>query len=849
MIHAAQDISEFTLDNGLKVFLIDDPSASYVTCRTYVRTGSINEAAFLGAGASHYLEHLLAGGTTTKRKEETYKKLISLFGGAFNAYTTADHTSYFINTLPKDAPEAISILSEWMFDSAFDEKEFNRERDVIIKEIEKNEANLHRKFYQYAQESFYKYSPQGYPVIGYVENFKKLNMTDIQSYYRTQYVPSNMALIIGGNIDKAAIMARIQATFGQVPTHATPRSAYVAEPIPFSQRSMTYEGDTHVTYLSVRFPSVDIYSQELSAIDLLEFILGKGEDSLLNKTLVLKKKLAYSVGVSSYTPANSTGFFDISFETDEKTIEPLKKELFQILATISKGKLDEKMIAKAKKQKLAEDILSISTIEDKAEKLGQSYIYGYSKDFFDHYINRFKGVTKAQVILAAKTHFIPEHATITILRPKQEIKSSRNIETFSSILVKKPRLISLKNGIRVLLYHDTSLPKVHAKVFVMGGLRAEAPTRNGVGMLLSEMLGKTSAHYSKSRIFELIEGNGAHMGASLGVHTFYYSLETVSDDFEALFPVFTDTFLHPKFAKSDLEESKRKLTKRLSQREDDWYSNGSYQFKKQFFGTHPYGLSALGEPQSVSGLTCEDIQSHYHYMMNPTQMVVSVFGDFDEEKILKQIEEQFSSVKPNPKGFKAFQVIPRDRHTKKIEKVISIQQDVAALFIGFDSTTFKEKEDSLKLDLVDAVLTGAHYPGGRLHTQLREKGYVYMVHGNNVAGLEPGYVVLCALTSADKIDSVKSIIFDHIKDIQEHLITDDEFTQAIAQLHFYNKDRIASLEALAVITATDELYQNGYDYFTQFDNQVRLLTKEDVQTAAKAYLKNPQIFQFIGKKE
>lgn len=847
MIQASQNIAEYTLDNGLKVYLIQDPSAPYVCVKTYVRAGSINESLFYGAGASHYLEHLLAGGSTTKRSETQYKALISKFGGAYNAYTTSDHTSYFINALPQDANEAIAIVSEWMFHAAFVEKEFNREREVITKEIEKTNASIHRKFYQYAQENFYKYSPHRYPVIGYLENFNRLSLDQLRTYYHTNYVPSNMALIVAGNIDPISTMAQIKKTFGVIPDQAAPQTTYTVEPLPFSKREMEYQGDSHVTYLSLRFSNVDIYSDDLYAMDLLDFILSNGEDALLNKRLVEKMKLAYSANCSSYTPSTATGFFDISFETDYKNLGTLKKETLKLLEEIKQGKLDNKLIERAKKQKLAEEVLSITTIEDKAEKLGQAYIYGFTKDFHEDYVNRFKHVTKAQLVAAAKKYLNPDKVVITVLKPKEETTPSIATESYTSILVKKPKMVTLNNGVRVLLYHDNSLPKVYAKIFVMGGIRSETEKNNGIGTILAYLLGKGSTGYTKEKIYDWVEGNGAQMGASSGGHTLYYNLESMAEDFEKLTPLFFDTFLRPKFAKSDFEEAKRKAFNRLSQRRDEWYNFGSYQFKKAFFGNHPYGFSSLGEKASLEAIKLKDIDPYFRTLLNPQALVMSVFGDFDEAKILKQIQSNLGSLKVPAQAFDAFKPLPRLEHTQATSKKLPLDQDVAALFIGFDGVTFQNEDDNLKLDLVDAVLSGAHYPGGRLHNLLREKGLVYQVHGNQVSGLEKGYVMICALTSAEKIEEVKALTMAQIKDIQDNPVTDEEFEQAIAQLHFANKDRMASIENLSVICATDELYRNGYDYFTKLDTRIQQLKKEDVMATAKKYLKNPQIFSCIGR--
>ena len=142
---AINNIFEYDLDNGMKVFFVKDRSTSMASVRTYVRAGSVDEEGYgLGGGLSHYLEHLVAGGTTEKRSEKEYEEIISNLGGAFNAYTTTDHTSYYINTTSDHISKALDVVYEWMFFCEFKKSEFERERDVITKEIEKKKTELRK---------------------------------------------------------------------------------------------------------------------------------------------------------------------------------------------------------------------------------------------------------------------------------------------------------------------------------------------------------------------------------------------------------------------------------------------------------------------------------------------------------------------------------------------------------------------------------------------------------------------------------------------------------------------------------------------------------------------------------
>lgn len=312
----AMNVEEISYSNGLHVFVVEDPSSSLVSVRSYVKAGSITEGSLLGAGISHYLEHIVAGGSTKIRSEDDYKDLISKMGGAYNAYTTTDHTSYFINTTPTYLTDAISTIYEWMSGCQFKKSEFDRERDVIIREIERGQANNNRQFYQLSQENFYKYHPLRYPVIGYLDNFKQVKRQDLVDYYSKFYVPSNMIVVIGGPITAAGIRAQLDDSFGKLPAVAPPEFVTSYEPQPSVSRYSEKESDLNVTMLSIRFSTVDLGSPDLYPLDLMDVILSTGEGSILHKTLVEDEKLAYSVSASSFTPVETNGYFDISLDID-----------------------------------------------------------------------------------------------------------------------------------------------------------------------------------------------------------------------------------------------------------------------------------------------------------------------------------------------------------------------------------------------------------------------------------------------------------------------------------------------------------------------------------------------------
>lgn len=835
-----------TLDNGLNVFLIQDPTATLVSAKVYVRAGAINEDPCLGYGISHFLEHLLAGGATQKHPESYYQEKISLMGGAYNAYTSADHTCYFLNTVPEFAGQAIEILYEWMFLKSFTDKEFKREQSVITREIERDQVNVQRQFYRSIQESFFSHHPSRYPILGYLEDFKKVSIPQLEAYYKKYYVPANMVLVIGGNLSEKDVMSQVQKTFGAQPFLSPPPTCYSEEPLPFCAQTLERSGKVSVTYLAMRFPSIGIMHPDLYAVDLLDYILGNGESSELFSKVVEKKKLAYSISSSSYTPTHGGGYFEIIAQIDAKNVEAVEAEIKAVIEKLKTTKITPKKLSQAKKQKRAEDILGIDSIEDKVDRVGQGMIFANTPDLYTEYAKNFSEVTAEQVQAAAQKYLDFSKSLTLRYYPEDETKKTGATKKSAQKIEAIPQKTVLSNGIRVLLYPDSSRQGVQGKLYLLGGLRAENPQNNGIGYLVSQVLGKKSKHYSKQKVQDIIEGNGAAMAAGLGYNSFTFGIECLSEDLPPILELWADALINPIFDQSEIDQARRRQLKSITQRKDDWYSLSNYQFRQEFFKDHPYGLSLIGEKSVVESLTQDDLNRYHQATLNPKNMVISLFGDIQDKSILDTLEKLYGGI-ATPKTKLGLPVQNRPLLTDGLTKVKTIPQDVAAVYLAFDGLTFQDESDALAFEMVSALLCGANYPSGRFHLGLREQGLVYQVHGSHQRGIESGVLFFCALTHKAGIEKVKTFMMDQIESLAKGPVSQTEFDQALAQLRFAFQERLATWDGLATTVATHELFGLGFDAYIEQRKRIDLLTPNDTYEAAKRYLKHPQLYIFERK--
>lgn len=837
----ADVIENYTLDNGLNVVLLKDDSAPIITVKTVVGLGSLYEGPFIGAGISHYLEHIVAGGSTHLHPESHYKKTISLLGGVSNAYTTTDHTAYFINTSPEHLDTALTTLYEWMFHCSFNPSEVTREQAVITREIEKTNSNVQRKFYYLSQENTYSSHPARIPVIGYLDVFKTITRDDLLSIYKQYYTAANMTVVIGGAIDIADTKHRVSKLFSTEKKHPLPIHALKNDPLPFSKRTKTHYLPMTSSLVSLRFPTVDLYSDALYPLDLLDYILGNGNQSILHQALVENEKLAYSVATFSYTPSYTTGYFEILIETKPENTSAAIAKTKHILDVYTKKDIAHTIIKRAKKQKLSENALAITSIEDKTNRLAQSFLLSGTTTFYSDYANQFKDLTATDLRTTAAKFFNPNRLVTTIGHPST-LPNQKQSGTKTPPLDTTVSKIVLENGLRILLYPNKSMPVLNAQILVEGGILKETESTNGAGNLIASLLGKETHHHSKKEIEKAFEDNGAYLNAAVGNHSLYYTLDCLSEDTPLLFPLFIDTFFNARFPEHEITEEKRLITNAILKKQDDWFKHAHTAFKAFFWQTYPYSRPLSGTTQTVQALDKATLTSFFNELKDPKRTIISVSGDFNIDTILATLKGiQFTKSKSKTTSNPA---PSPPTHTQAITKTRQHKFETSVLFMGFMGCTLTSLSDKIKLDLVDAILTGMSYPGGRLHNKLRDKGYVYMVHGSSFNGPDTGNFYIYALTNPQSLAAVHKIILEEIHDLKTNPVSDNEFNEAIARLRFHYRSRLSSTENKLLIHAIDELMENNFDTLLSIENEINTLKKSDISKTVLHYFNHPQVLQF-----
>ena len=310
-----QGVTQAGLSNGMTVLVRENHAAPVATARCFVRnTGAAFEGAYLGAGISHLLEHLVALGSTRKRSEQELQRLLDSLGGRTNAFTSSDRTGYYIDCPAERLELAIELVADSLQSATIPEREFARELGVVQRELEMGQADRGRMLHQTLKSLVYAEHPLRHPTIGYLPVVQRLSCEDVRTFYRERYVPQNMVFVVVGDVETDRVLEAVLANFRDF--HRTPEraAALPVEPPQLSPRAANLEMEGQTTHFSLGWPTVALQHPDLYALDVISDLLTNGDSSRLGSRLRIDQPLAVDVSSLSYTPSIAPGWFEISIE-------------------------------------------------------------------------------------------------------------------------------------------------------------------------------------------------------------------------------------------------------------------------------------------------------------------------------------------------------------------------------------------------------------------------------------------------------------------------------------------------------------------------------------------------------
>ncbi|RKZ94872.1 MAG: insulinase family protein, partial [Gammaproteobacteria bacterium] len=419
----AANVSEYQLDNGLKLIVKEDHRAPVVVTQVWYKVGSSYEYNGI-TGISHQLEHMMFKGTENLGPNE-FSRIIAANGGRENAFTGRDYTAYF-QTLEKDRLEvSFRLESERMRKLVIDEAELLKEREVVAEErrmrTEDNPQALVREAFN---ASAFVNSPYHHPVIGWMSDINNYQAEDLRQWYQKWYAPNNATVVVVGDVKPEAVYQLAKQYFGPLKPEKTALVKPQVEVEQRGKRIIEVKAPAELSYVVMgwKVPVVATVEKEQEwepyALEMLAGILDGGNSARFARDLVRGDEVAASVGAGyGLFSRLADVFMVVGTPVRGKSVEELQQAIMVQISKLQTDLVDDKELERIKAQVVANAVYERDSVFYQAMQIGMLETVGLDWHLTDSYVEKVQAVTAEQVQAVAKKYFIEQGLTVAELIP------------------------------------------------------------------------------------------------------------------------------------------------------------------------------------------------------------------------------------------------------------------------------------------------------------------------------------------------------------------------------------------------------------------------------------------------
>lgn len=387
------EYQNYTLPNGIRIIHKRDKSpVGY--CGLIINAGSRDEEE-QEHGMAHFIEHVVFKGTQKRKAYHILSRLDDV-GGELNAYTTKEETCIYASFLKQDFKRAMELIYDITFNSVFPAKEIEKEKEVIIDEINSYKDSPAELIFDEFEEMIFANDPMGRNILGTPEHLKGFGRKEIQRFIDRNYNTDQMVFASVGNVSFKKVVTWAEKYLGEVPLNK--RQHNRPEVTPYIPQSLTIEKDTYQSHVIMGNVAYDFKHPKRLHMHLLNNILGgPGMNSRLNMSLREKNGIAYNVE-SSYMPYYGTGVFSIYFGTDKENLYRSFSIIDRELKRLKTKELGSLQLHKAVRQLKGQMAIAADNRENLMLNMGKSFLMYNQVDGLDVINKKIDSITSKDLL-------------------------------------------------------------------------------------------------------------------------------------------------------------------------------------------------------------------------------------------------------------------------------------------------------------------------------------------------------------------------------------------------------------------------------------------------------------------
>ncbi|MCX6722204.1 MAG: pitrilysin family protein [Candidatus Staskawiczbacteria bacterium] len=411
-----------TLKNGLRIITIPMESANSVTVLILVGTGSKYETKDIN-GISHFLEHMFFKGTQKRPNTLEISETLDSIGGEYNAFTSKEVTGFWAKVEKSHADVALDWISDIFLNSKFDENEIQREKGVIIEEVNMYLDTPTAYLGDLWEKLLYGDQPAGWMTIGEKENILSFNREKVVDYYKSHYSPSNVVICVAGNVKTKNIEAKIKKSFEASEKTEEPKKLKAKE-AQQEPKVLIHNKKTDQTHFCLGVRAYDLFDKRRYALALMAVILGGNMSSRLFIKVRERNGLAYSIHTSADN-STDTGYLVTQAGIDHKNLEKSVELILQEYKDLRDNKITEKELQKAKDYLKGITSLSLDSSDTQASFYGVQELL--EKDILSpkEKFKKIDAVSVSDIKKIAGDIFVPEKLNLAVIGPFEQKDSVR----------------------------------------------------------------------------------------------------------------------------------------------------------------------------------------------------------------------------------------------------------------------------------------------------------------------------------------------------------------------------------------------------------------------------------------
>jgi zinc protease len=890
------DYEKYTLENGLQVILHQDKSDPIAAVSIQFHVGSNREVPGK-TGFAHLFEHIMFQESQHVPQDQFFK-LIQGNGGTLNGGTWQDGTMYY-EIVPNSALELALWLEAdrmgFMLPTVTYDA-FQNQQNVVQNEKRQNYDNQ-----PYGQTSYLigkLLYPEGHPynwtTIGSLEDLQNATLKDVHDFYNKWYGPNNATLVVAGDFDLDQTKEWIEKYFGEIkPSEpvATLKPQHVK--LDNWKRASYQDNFAQSPELTMLFPTVEQFTGDSYALDVLADLIGRGKKSPLYKIVVEDKKLAPAV--MTFNNSNEvTGDFRIRIRTfPDKNLTEVENAIKEAFAKFEKDGFTEKDLARTKASIETNFYNGISSVLGKSRQLASYNVFAGSPDFLNTDLNNSLNVSSEDVWRVYNKYIKEQKYVLLSIVPKGKLDlaaenselfiiSGDNIKSYTDEekiaiknqpenLVKVEKIESkfdrsqqpvngpdpslksqviwddeLSNGIKVLGIEQNELPLVDFQIAIKGGLLLDDINKVGSANLVSRMLMQGTKNKTPLELEQAIEDLGSNISVVTTDDAVLIRANSLSTKFAETFELVEEILFEPRWDAKEFERLKNETIESIKRSKTSANNTASMVFSKLIYGDdNILSKNIIGTEQSLSVITLDDLKYYYMHSFAPQNASITIAGNVSEDDaidVFKTLETKWNKIDVNIPQ-------PKTANTLRTSSVYFVDFPGAKqseIRIGNPGLAYTHP-DYFKATVMNYKLGGSF--NGIVNLILREeKGYTYGARTGFTGSEFPGYFIASAGVQSNATLESAQIFRDEMVKYRNGVSAEDlQFTKAA--LIKSNALRFETIGALRGMLGQIVKYDLPYDYIKDQENQIADMTLDEFKNLAQKYI-HPEkmIYLVVGDK-